>query len=301
MRKAIIIISAILLTVITGLYLLSPISDLDFFWHLATGRWIVDNLRLPSSDPFSYTTPVLLASRELFILKSYWLSQVIYSILYNLMGYNGIILLRFFIWSLLLYILYKRANLQVKDSLILLWLLIVSSMVLLINYPLERPHIWSFLFFNLLLYMLERGKSFYLIPPLMLLWANMHGGYILGSLIIMVYLTGNIINRVLLKRQQPLNKELLLWGLGGIIAGFINPCTYHAITETFTMPESMRRGVIEYLSSIETLLKRNNLTIPVYWLLLLIAITRTIINILKKRIEPHDIILMAGLGYFSFI
>ena len=36
-------------------YLLRPIMDPDFFWHLKTGEWIREHRGLPASDPFSYT------------------------------------------------------------------------------------------------------------------------------------------------------------------------------------------------------------------------------------------------------
>ena len=31
------------------------LNDGDTFWHLATGRWIIDHLAVPATDPFSFT------------------------------------------------------------------------------------------------------------------------------------------------------------------------------------------------------------------------------------------------------
>jgi len=76
MKRLFFILLITVLTVLASLYLLRPITDPDFFWHISTGRWILENKALPSEDPFSYTTPRLLSDREFFILRSYWLSQV---------------------------------------------------------------------------------------------------------------------------------------------------------------------------------------------------------------------------------
>jgi hypothetical protein len=32
-----------------------PIFDPDFWWHLRTGEWIVDNRALPAHDLYTYT------------------------------------------------------------------------------------------------------------------------------------------------------------------------------------------------------------------------------------------------------
>src|SRR5262245_15123717 len=34
-----------------------PVSDMDFWWHLATGRWIAEHHAIPHADPFTNTVP----------------------------------------------------------------------------------------------------------------------------------------------------------------------------------------------------------------------------------------------------
>ncbi len=34
-----------------------PVSDMDFWWHLATGRWIAEHHAIPSAEPFTNTVP----------------------------------------------------------------------------------------------------------------------------------------------------------------------------------------------------------------------------------------------------
>jgi hypothetical protein len=33
------------------------LSDPDTYWHLATGRWIVEHAAVPKTDPFSHSMP----------------------------------------------------------------------------------------------------------------------------------------------------------------------------------------------------------------------------------------------------
>ena len=71
-----------LLCLIVTVSFFSSIWDSDFFWHLATGSWIVENKALPDRDlfaPFVYH-----AAREAMILNGYWLTQVLYHFLYAL-------------------------------------------------------------------------------------------------------------------------------------------------------------------------------------------------------------------------
>lgn len=49
---------------------LTPIRSRDYFWHLATGRWILDNGRLPATDPFS------VGADQIPWINGAWLFQV---------------------------------------------------------------------------------------------------------------------------------------------------------------------------------------------------------------------------------
>ena len=33
------------------------LNDPDSYWHIATGRWVMDHWAVPHSDPFSHTMP----------------------------------------------------------------------------------------------------------------------------------------------------------------------------------------------------------------------------------------------------
>src|SRR6187200_2063204 len=50
---------------------LGPVRNYDFFWHLATGRWIVEHHALPLVDPFA------VASDRHAWINGEWLFEVV--------------------------------------------------------------------------------------------------------------------------------------------------------------------------------------------------------------------------------
>jgi len=290
------------------LYLLRPIHDPDFFWHIATGRWIFEHRALPHHDPFSYTTPAMLSDREIFLLTSYWLSQLIYYLSYLSAGWPGILLLRLPLLFFTLYFIYKR--MRGVDLITSLSLLLLSAVVLLQSYPLDRPQVFSFMFFSILIYLMERIRDgskkpihLYSIPIIMVIWANMHGGFILGQGILLVYLITELIKLLhpsLIPAQRDVLRRLIPACLLGIIAGFINPNAIR-VFNVIEVNSPARQSILEFKSTLNVFLSLMQAQIPLYWLLLLLTILSTLRDLLRKRLDITSLILLTGLGYFSFM
>ena len=65
-----------------------PIRNYDFFWHLATGRWIVDHQALPLTDPFA------VASDRHAWINGEWLFEVIAYAAHAMVGLAGMSVVR---------------------------------------------------------------------------------------------------------------------------------------------------------------------------------------------------------------
>jgi hypothetical protein len=76
-------ITALALTALFSLAVLAPVRAYDFFWHLATGRWITEHRALPLCDPFA------LASERVPWINGEWLFQLL---LYAVYAAGGIVL-----------------------------------------------------------------------------------------------------------------------------------------------------------------------------------------------------------------
>jgi hypothetical protein len=135
------------------------IKDPDFWWHLKTGEYIVQTGSIPATDPFAYTStpkdPISPESvRIKFILAQYWLSQVLFYQIYSAFGLQGIIFLRAFILTLLVFLTYRgirREGIGFYLSLVLT----VPVVLILHTFTGERPQLFSFLFSFLIIFLLE--------------------------------------------------------------------------------------------------------------------------------------------------
>lgn len=221
-------------------FLLKPVSNNDFWWHLATGKYIVESKSLPKNDPFSYTTTDTPTKRKSIILKGYWLAEVIFYKIYTLWDLKGIIILRSLL--LILFMFFVFLNIKKKGSSAFLTLLLTTGVFYIAKgFTGERPQLFTFFIFSLVYYLLvedpthpqdpsdredfriNRSKRIYLIPPLVMLLSNMHPGFIVCILIISIYLAGEGVNYFLKKRSDKLFRNLFIVWILSIILSMVNP------------------------------------------------------------------------------
>jgi len=204
------------------------VSDYDFWWHLETGKYIVENRSLPQSDLFAYTSHEEPTKIKSLILKGYWLSQAIFFKVYNQWDLKGIIILRSLLLMLFLLLIFLTVKKQGLSDLPAL-LMVTGVFFLAIKFTGERPQQFTFLFFSLSMYLLEdfritRSKKILLLPLAILLLANMHPGYIVCILLLSLYLLGEGV--LLVRRKGPVDKGFKLlfsvW-VSALILSFFNP------------------------------------------------------------------------------
>lgn len=170
-------------------------GDDDIFWHLATGRYIVQNSSVPDKDVFGHIT----SGAEWIPFEWGW--DVLTYGLYNLAGYNAILAFRSIAFCFIFFMLFqilRKFKVNTFLSLLMLFLLLIGIMDRLS----PRPHILTYVFFSLLLYILlnykyfERAKytrKLYFIPVIFLLWANSHMGVLAGGLVLFVFVISETI------------------------------------------------------------------------------------------------------------
>jgi hypothetical protein len=152
--------------------------DGDLGRHLTIGGYILDNGHVPTSDLFSHSMPGQpLTPHE-------WLAQVVFALAYRWMGLNGVVLVCGLVIATSFWLVYRRAR-KVSQALLAAVIAIVLAMAAASLHWLARPHIFTFLLLALWLGVLEdlrcgRLQRWWLLPVLMLLWANLHGAFIAG-------------------------------------------------------------------------------------------------------------------------
>jgi len=167
------------------------LGDADTGWHIRDGELILASHRVPHTDPFSYT----MAGHRWYAWE--WLYDVAIAAIHHAAGLNGVVLFSAAViaatFALLFRFLLRRSgNFAVASGFTLLAAVPAQIHIL------ARPHILSWLFTLLWLEVLfqfeEEGRTRTLLclPPLMLLWVNLHGGFLMGLVLIGLFLCAQI-------------------------------------------------------------------------------------------------------------
>lgn len=153
------------------------LQDSDTMWHVAAGRWILAHGAIPTQDPFSHTM------RGAPWTAHEWLSEIVLAIAHDSGGWMAVV----GITSLALAVtigLLSRALLRWLEPIHVV-LAIVLAMLMTASHLLARPHVLAMPCMVLWVLGLvqareeDRAPSLWLLP-IMALWANLHGGFILG-------------------------------------------------------------------------------------------------------------------------
>ena len=153
------------------------LNDGDSFWHVSAGRWMLDHRTVPHTDPFTYT----FAGKPWVAHE--WLSEVFMALAWLAAGWSGVMLLAG---------LAMGALAAVMGRWLIRWMPAPGALLALVLALagvapglLARPHLFVLPILALwtvgLLQARDEGRapSPWLIP-LMALWANMHGSFIIG-------------------------------------------------------------------------------------------------------------------------
>jgi hypothetical protein len=183
--------STILLLALSTLLLLglfsTELSDPDAWWHLATGRYIVTQHRLPVPDPFAYTTATAPPEpTRHFNLTHEWLAQTAWYLIYAAGGAAAVVLWKALLLTLLCAITGHVARLRTGSY---LWgvAAMLATASLAIEFAHDRPSILSYVFTAACIAIFEDRRRLWILPPLLLIWANCHGGFFLGWIVCGAY------------------------------------------------------------------------------------------------------------------
>lgn len=166
------------------------LGDGDTGYHIRTGEAILNTWHIPSEDPYSYHSPPLKWTAH------EWLSEVVMAALFKPFGLTGVVIFFSFLLAVTHWLLYRglRRN---SDDIFLCTLITLLATATSSTHWLARPHIFSLLLTVIWCRCLDRfqfknARTLIYLPFLMLLWVNLHGGYIIGLVLVSIYLAGNI-------------------------------------------------------------------------------------------------------------
>ncbi len=170
----------------------NEISDTDFWWHLKTGQFVLQRRALPVPDVFSYTAdlgrPAYSGEEKVryFNLTHEWLAQAVWYVIYRIGGFPAVVLFKALLLAFLCAIAGFLAARRAGDF---RWGLLAAAAAasLAVEFAADRPALITFLLVAVFVWILECGRPLWLLPALSVVWANSHGGFFLGWVILAIY------------------------------------------------------------------------------------------------------------------
>jgi len=193
-------------------------SDPDMYWHLASGRWMLDHHEILWSDVFSTT----IAGRPYALGE--WLGEVVLALAFAAGSWPGLVLLRSVLVAVAAFCaarLSRRGGASVAAAALVLAIGFVATR----SRWTDRPALFTFVLFPLVLELLFAARAgsrraLLVIPPILLLWANLHGGYVVG-----LALVGAFAAEALLVRRRDARAFIVIFALAAL-ATFADPETF---------------------------------------------------------------------------
>jgi hypothetical protein len=166
--------------------------DPDVWWHIKVGETILATHRFPTTDPYSFTV----AGQPWLAYE--WLGEVLLAAVNRIGGVVGLDILLIAIGSVIMIALYALATITCGNSKAGFVTAAILLLLAGVSFSL-RPQMIGYFFLIVTLILLERfrqghDKSIWLLPPLMLLWVNIHGSWVIGLGTIFVYWISGLLN-----------------------------------------------------------------------------------------------------------
>jgi hypothetical protein len=157
------------------------LQDSDSFWQIKIGQWILDHRALPYTDFYSFTRP------GAPWISTSWLSQVLFAFAHAQWDWAGPVILTALATAASVAILVHLLDAHLESPRSVLFAML--ALLLSLHHILARPHILALpvmvAWVGLLMSAADRRSApSWALLPLMALWANLHGGFVLGLALI---------------------------------------------------------------------------------------------------------------------
>jgi hypothetical protein len=249
----------------------TALHDPDTCWLLGLGRVICES-GIPATDPFSWTFAAQEAYGRHFVLYQ-WLSEAFFYVsmipggLLTLLMLVAVVIVTAFL-SLPLGIVVRR------NPPFLVGLFVVVLGILAASFhTLARPEIFSFMFLALFLQVLHYARMTvlcggdklfrfaFVLAPLMVLWCNMHTGFVSGFSVLGATAVGSLLGLIF---KSP-RKDLFIQSIMALVACTIaSLATPYAFKLWLYIPELFGSPINRYIQELKPV-TLNTLSNPTYW------------------------------------
>jgi hypothetical protein len=202
--------------------------DADIGWHVRNGQDILATHAIPRVDSFSAT----MSGQPWYAWE--WLYDLVMGWIHNHAALNGVVFLSALVISATLALVFRftlRRGANIAFSLVFF---VLCALVSSIHF-LARPHVVGWLLTIGWFWVLETSRSarskrrLLWLPLLMILWTNLHGGFLLGFVLLGIYLIGDLLQLLQCRTSEQhavVRKSILTLGaITGLcaVASLVNP------------------------------------------------------------------------------
>lgn len=195
------------------------LSTADLGRHIKNGEVILnapwsETMAVLHTNFYSYT------ENNFEFVNHHWFSGVVFYLIFNIFGFSGLSVFYIFLITLAFYLLFEIAKneigIEIASILAVLTLPIISQRTEI------RPEAFTYFFIALFFYILYRQRILYVLPVLMLIWINLHVGFIFGFLLIGAFWLDEVIKYFKNKENKKLI-QITIISFVSVIAALINP------------------------------------------------------------------------------
>jgi hypothetical protein len=206
------------LALAAGAFAPQMFADGDTYWHLAAGEWMLQHGAILHADPFSYTAPGHAWDTH------EWLTEVIMGGVFRALGWQGVQLL--YAPAIALVTLVMGLELSRKLGVVGWVAMLLGAVICTTQSWLARPHLLALPILALwtvqLLRAREEGRTPALwLLPLMILWANLHGSFLIGLGLLAPFALETLLDAG--EDWFRVGRDWALFMLGALAAAMITP------------------------------------------------------------------------------
>ncbi|MGA2832422.1 MAG: hypothetical protein ABSE55_05055 [Terracidiphilus sp.] len=269
-------------------------ADLDVWWHLRAGEWIMQHGAVPHTDPFS----VFGAGKPWFAYS--WLFELIIFQLFRWLGLVGLVVYTTGMVVSIAVVLHRLVRRLQADFTLAVLLTLVAALSI---YRLYTPRPWLF---SILLFVLEldvlmqarkTGKIRELVwlPVIFALWANVHIQFIDGLILLTIALTESLLARRWSAIQTRLRPGwICAVSLACVLATLVNPYGWRIYQVAYDL--ATQTGVLNKITELSAMPFRSLND----WCVLVLVLAAVSVLAQARRFLFFESTLLAFAIYVSF-
>jgi hypothetical protein len=212
------------------------LRDAGTGWHIRNGQLMLQTHSITRVDPFSAT----MSGQPWYAWE--WLYDLLIAAIHHVFGLNGVVFYTAAVMAATFVLVFHLAMRRGGSLPITFFLLVLSLGASAVHF-LARPHVLSWLLTVIWFELLDsasggagadseaKARRLFFLPVLMLLWVNLHGGFVVGFALLGVYLLGGGIEYFTCPEKRevmsPWLKRLGLVSVLSLLASFVNPYGYN--------------------------------------------------------------------------